>query len=108
MRLTRKNECKYPVGNKCNMGLLYLCIKIFCGRLIDVTLSTLQTMLLVKGKRNLATIIGFIDVFIWFIVVDFCFNWKLKWKFNWKLSTSCRTYLLSIGILLLTPMSEAN
>lgn len=51
------------------MGLLYLCIKIFCGRLIDVTLSTMQTMLLVKGKRGFATIIGFIDVFIWFIVV---------------------------------------
>ncbi|MBQ9024003.1 MAG: DUF2179 domain-containing protein [Bacilli bacterium] len=51
------------------MSLLYLCVKIFCGRLIDVSLSTLQTMFLVKGKRNLATIFGFIDVFIWFLVV---------------------------------------
>ncbi|MBO6145927.1 MAG: DUF2179 domain-containing protein [Bacilli bacterium] len=60
------------------MELLYLCVKIFCGRLIDVTLSTLQTMLLVKGKRNLATIIGFIDVFIWFIVVREALNTDIK------------------------------
>ena len=51
------------------MALLLLCAKIFCGRLIDVTLSTLQTMFLVKGKRGLATLFGFIDVFIWFLVV---------------------------------------
>ena len=39
------------------MELLILCIKIFLGRLIDVSLSTMQTMYLVKGKRNLATIL---------------------------------------------------
>ena len=60
------------------MALFYLCVKIFCGRLIDVTLSTLQTMLLVKGKRNLATIIGFIDVFIWFLVVREALNTDIK------------------------------
>ena len=60
------------------MALLYLCIKIFCGRLVDVSLSTLQTMFLVKGKRNLATIIGFIDVFIWFIVVREALNTDIK------------------------------
>lgn len=56
------------------MELLILCIKIFLGRLIDVSLSTMQTMYLVKGKRNLATIFGFIDVFIWFIVVREALN----------------------------------
>lgn len=60
------------------MALFYLCLKIFCGRLVDVTLSTLQTMLLVKGKRNLATIIGFIDVFIWFLVVREALNTDIK------------------------------
>ncbi len=60
------------------MELFYLCVKIFCGRLIDVTLSTLQTMLLVKGKRNYATIIGFIDVFIWFLVVREALNTDIK------------------------------
>lgn len=60
------------------MTLLYLCVKIFCGRLVDVTLSTLQTMLLVKGKRNLATLIGFVDVFIWFLVVREALNTDIK------------------------------
>ena len=45
---------------------------------MDVTLSTLQTMLLVKGKRNLATLIGFIDVFIWFLVVREALNTDIK------------------------------
>ena len=60
------------------MALFYLCLKIFCGRLVDVTLSTLQTMLLVKGKRNLATLIGFVDVFIWFLVVREALNTDIK------------------------------
>lgn len=60
------------------MSLLYLCIKIFCGRLIDVTLSTLQTMFLVKGKKSLATIFGFIDVFIWFLVVREALNTDIQ------------------------------
>ena len=51
------------------MELLFLCIKVFLGRMVDVSLSTLQTMYLFKGKRNLATIVGFIDVLIWFLVV---------------------------------------
>ena len=59
-------------------ALFYLCVKIFCGRLVDVTLSTLQTMLLVKGKRGYATIIGFIDVFIWFLVVREALNTDIK------------------------------
>lgn len=51
------------------MELLKLCITVFLGRLVDVSLSTLQTMYLFKGNRKLATIIGFIDVLIWFLVV---------------------------------------
>lgn len=60
------------------MELFYLCLKIFLGRLVDVTLSTMQTMYLVKGKRTLATIIGFIDVFIWFIIVREALNTDIQ------------------------------
>ena len=35
-------------------------------------------MLLVKGKRNLATSSGFIDVFIWFLVVREALNTDIK------------------------------
>ena len=47
--------------------MLYL--KIFLGKMIDVTLSTLSTMNIVKNKRLSASIIGSIDVLVWFIVV---------------------------------------
>ena len=60
------------------IALLYLCIKIFCGRLIDVTLSTMQTMFLVKGKRSVATLLGFIDVLIWFLVVKEALNTNME------------------------------
>ena len=60
------------------MELLFLCIKVFLGRMVDVSLSTLQTMYLFKGKRNLATIVGFIDVLIWFLVVREALNTNLQ------------------------------
>ena len=60
------------------MELLFLCIKVFLGRMVDVSLSTLQTMYLVKGKRSLATIVGFIDVLIWFIVVKEALNTDIQ------------------------------
>ena len=47
--------------------MLYL--KVFLGKMIDVTLSTLSTMNIIKNKRLTASIIGSIDVLIWFIVV---------------------------------------
>jgi len=51
-----------------------LCIKIFFGRFIEVTLSTLNTLYVVKGKKLMATIIGFIDVLIWFLIVKEAIN----------------------------------
>lgn len=44
--------------------------KIFFGKMLDVTLNTLVTIYIVKDKKLLATIIGFIDVFIWLLVVN--------------------------------------
>jgi uncharacterized protein YebE (UPF0316 family) len=51
------------------MELFILCLKIFVGRLVDVTLATMVTLYIVKNKRLTAAIIGFIDVFIWFVIV---------------------------------------
>lgn len=54
--------------------LLALCIKIFLVRILDVSLGTFRTILVVKGKRLIASIIGFIEVAIWFIVVKEALN----------------------------------
>lgn len=56
------------------MELLTLCIKIFFVRIIDVSLGTIRTILTVKNKNLVASIIGFFEVFIWFIIVKDALN----------------------------------
>ena len=52
-----------------NLALFLLCVKIFFVRIIDVSLGTFRTIITVKGKAIYASIIGFIEVFVWFLVV---------------------------------------
>lgn len=56
------------------MEIFLLCLKIFCVRIIDVSLGTFRTLIVVKGKSLYASIIGFIEVFIWFIIVREALN----------------------------------
>ena len=51
------------------MELLINCLIIFIVRIVDVTLGTLSTVLVIRGKKGLGSIIGFIDVVIWFLLV---------------------------------------
>ena len=60
------------------MELLFLCLKIFFARIIDVTLATLRTVYSVKGKTLLAGLIGFIEATIWFIVVKEALNTDIE------------------------------
>ena len=46
-----------------------LCVKIFFARILDVSLGTVRMMLTVKGKKFYASLIGFIEVLIWFLIV---------------------------------------
>ncbi len=63
------------------MTLLFLCLKIFFARIIDVTLATLRTVYSVKGKTILAGLIGFIEATIWFIVVKEALNTDIQSPF---------------------------
>lgn len=54
--------------------MLVLCLKIFLGRTIDVSLSTIRTLLNVKGKKLAAAGIGFIEATIWFLIVKEALN----------------------------------
>lgn len=60
------------------MKLFLLCTKIFLARVLDVSLATFVTVLTVKGQRLKATIIGFVDVIIWFLVVKEALNTPIK------------------------------
>ena len=48
--------------------MLITCLKIFFTRIVDVSLGTIRTILTVKNNKILASIIGFFEVLIWFIV----------------------------------------
>lgn len=50
------------------MELFFLCIKIFLARILDVSIGTTRTMLMVKGKTAIVTILAFLEVFVWFLV----------------------------------------
>lgn len=56
------------------MEILLLCIKIFFVRIIDVSMGTFRTIVTVKGKKLLASLIGFVEVFIWFVIVKEALN----------------------------------
>ena len=56
------------------MELFLLCIKIFFVRILDVSLGTFRTIITVKGKPLYASLVGFIEVFIWFLIVREALN----------------------------------
>jgi uncharacterized protein YebE (UPF0316 family) len=45
-------------------------IIVFFARLIDVSLGTLRIIFISRGKKNLAPLLGFVEVFIWITVVS--------------------------------------
>ena len=56
------------------MELLLLCIKIFFVRILDVSLGTVRMIVTVKGKKAIASLIGFVEVLIWFLIVKEALN----------------------------------
>jgi len=81
------------------MEILFLCIKIFLVRIIDVSLGTFRTIITVKGKSLYASIIGFIEVFVWFIIVREALNTDVDsiWiAISYSLGFATGTYIGSI------------
>jgi uncharacterized protein YebE (UPF0316 family) len=46
-----------------------MCLLIVGGRVMDVSLGTLRTVMVVTGRRGLAFMLGFFEVLIWITVV---------------------------------------
>lgn len=82
-----------------NLALFLLCIKIFFVRIIDVSLGTFRTIITVKGKAIYASAVGFIEVFVWFLVVREALstNESSIWiAISYSLGFSTGTYIGSI------------
>lgn len=56
------------------MDLFFLCLKIFFVRILDVSLGTIRSIVTIKGKIMVASIIGFIELFVWFVIVKEALN----------------------------------
>lgn len=88
--------------------LLTLCLKIFFVRILDVSLGTVRTIISVKGQNLLASIIGFVEITIWFLVVKEAINTEntsLWIVFSYASGFSVGTY---IGGLLSSKFIEGN
>ena len=46
--------------------MLFTCIEIFLARILDVSISTLRTMIMVKKESFVIPVLAFFEVFIWF------------------------------------------
>ena len=49
--------------------LFWSCLIIIVGRIADVTLGTMRTISVVRGRKHLAVLLGFAEVFIWIFIV---------------------------------------
>lgn len=51
------------------LTIVLLCAKIFFCRILDVTFGTVRQVLTIKERTLLASLIGFVEVIIWYLVV---------------------------------------
>lgn len=45
-----------------------MCVEVFLARMIDVSIGSVRTILLVKGKNIISMILAFIEILIWYFV----------------------------------------
>ena len=60
------------------MSLLLTCIKIFFARILDVSLNTIRTTFVIKGKTFIVALIAFVEITIWLLVARTAINVKLN------------------------------
>lgn len=57
------------------MEIFLLCLKIFFCRIIDVSMASYRTVIMVKGKSKTASLIALVEGLIWFLVVREALNY---------------------------------
>lgn len=56
------------------MKTLLLCLIIIMVRIIDTSLNTIRTILTIRNKKKISTIIAFFEILIWFLIVKEAVN----------------------------------
>lgn len=49
---------------------IWLPVLIFFARVVDVTLGTIRIIFISRGLKNLAPLLGFVEVFVWIVAVS--------------------------------------
>lgn len=77
----------------CGEGVLVYLI-IFCGRLFDVSCSTLRIVLVGRGEKLIGSIVAFFEVTVWLLIASAVLNKPDVYKIIfYSLAYSCGTYL---------------
>ena len=95
--------------------MVLTCLKIFLARIVDVSLGTIRTVLVVKGKSITPAIVAFFEVLIWFVVAREALNTDLNsilipifYAFGYATGTYIGTFITSkvvdglIGVQVIT------
>ena len=78
------------------MSMVLLCFKIFFARILDVSIGTFRTVIMVKGKKNIASVLAFFEVFIWFLIAREALNTRVSSiiiPISYSLGYACGTYI---------------
>lgn len=88
-------------------GILGTCIYIFVARIADVSFGSLRIIFLGKGKSKAAFILGFIEVFIWFLVAKDVLSSSSPW---WVIIPYCFGYATGtyVGSLISERFTSGN
>lgn len=54
--------------------MIITCLKIFLARIVDVSLGTIRTVLVVKGRNITPAIVAFFEVLVWFFAAREALN----------------------------------
>ncbi len=52
------------------MSILLTGILVFCARIIDVSIGTLRTISIIRGKTKIAFVLGFFEISMWLLVLS--------------------------------------
>ena len=58
--------------------IIFTCLKIFFARILDVSLNTIRTTFVLRGKTLIVAIIAFLEITIWFLVARTALNTELN------------------------------
>lgn len=50
------------------MNIFIICVKIFFARILDVSISTVRQMIMIRGKILISGVLAFLEILIWFMI----------------------------------------